>query len=179
MPYPEGRRNDGRVGDVVRKSRDRGLRGLQTCLSRCKATWKREFKLSWHEADSHNHHDDVVDSDQSVVNPELFLSRPAGVRCNIHLVNDTPRTHFCNRTVPEGEGGLPSESMVLTVVRIERRRVPSCSSSPTRRISMMRCPSVQVSAGLIQGERLRVQCVGFGVMGLCRVYGAECRMWNV
>ena len=31
---------------------------------RCKATRKREFKLSWREAGSHNHHDDIVDSDQ-------------------------------------------------------------------------------------------------------------------
>ena len=34
---------------------------------RCKATWKREFKLPWREAVSPNHHDDVVDSDQQVV----------------------------------------------------------------------------------------------------------------
>ena len=31
---------------------------------RCKATWKREFKLPWHEAGPPNHHDDEVDSDQ-------------------------------------------------------------------------------------------------------------------
>ena len=30
---------------------------------RCKATWKREFKLSWREAGPPNHHDDKVDSD--------------------------------------------------------------------------------------------------------------------
>jgi hypothetical protein len=30
---------------------------------RCKATWKRKFKL-WREAGSLNHHDDIVDSDQ-------------------------------------------------------------------------------------------------------------------
>ena len=29
-----------------------------------KATWKRDFKLPWHEASPHNHHDDAVDSDQ-------------------------------------------------------------------------------------------------------------------
>jgi len=31
---------------------------------RCKATWKRGFKLPWHEAGPPNHHDDKVDSDQ-------------------------------------------------------------------------------------------------------------------
>ena len=35
---------------------------------RCQATWIREFKVPWREADSPNHHDDVVDSDQQVVN---------------------------------------------------------------------------------------------------------------
>jgi len=31
---------------------------------RCKATWKREFKLAWREAGPLNHHDSIVDSDQ-------------------------------------------------------------------------------------------------------------------
>jgi len=31
---------------------------------RCKATWKRGFKLPWREADPPNHQDDQVDSDQ-------------------------------------------------------------------------------------------------------------------
>jgi len=31
---------------------------------RCKATWKRKFKLAWREAGPPNHHDDKVDSDQ-------------------------------------------------------------------------------------------------------------------
>ena len=31
---------------------------------RCKATWKREFKLPWREAGPPNHLDDKVDSDQ-------------------------------------------------------------------------------------------------------------------
>ena len=30
---------------------------------RCKATWKREFKLLWRDADSPNHQDDKVDMD--------------------------------------------------------------------------------------------------------------------
>ena len=41
---------------------------------RCKATWKREFKLPWREAGPPNHHDDKVDSDQKVVNKDLSLS---------------------------------------------------------------------------------------------------------
>ena len=40
---------------------------------RCKATWKREFKLPWREAGPPNHHDDKVDSDQWVVDKELSL----------------------------------------------------------------------------------------------------------
>ena len=31
---------------------------------RCKAIWKREFKLPWREAGPPNHHDDKVGSDQ-------------------------------------------------------------------------------------------------------------------
>ena len=41
---------------------------------RCKATWKREFKLPWREARPPHHLDDKVDSDQKVVNKEVFLS---------------------------------------------------------------------------------------------------------
>ena len=44
---------------------------------RRKATWEREFKLSWREAGSPNHLDDKVDSDQYVVNKELSLSPSA------------------------------------------------------------------------------------------------------
>ena len=40
-----------------------------------KATWKREFKLSWCEAGPPNHLDDKVDSDQWVVNKERSLYR--------------------------------------------------------------------------------------------------------
>ena len=39
-----------------------GLRVEQEC--RCKATWKREFKLSWREVCLFNHDDDVVGLDQ-------------------------------------------------------------------------------------------------------------------
>ena len=45
-----------------------------TCEGRCKATWKREFELPWCETGSLHHHDDIVDSDQEVVNKELSLS---------------------------------------------------------------------------------------------------------
>ena len=47
--------------------------GFELCASevkvdiqegRCKATWKREFKLPWREAGPPNLHDDKVDSDQ-------------------------------------------------------------------------------------------------------------------
>ena len=41
---------------------------------RCKATWKREFKLPWREAGPPDHHDDTVDSDQKVVNKESLHS---------------------------------------------------------------------------------------------------------
>ena len=47
----------GRFGLIVRV----GGRGWE---GRCKATWKREFKLPWREAVPPNHHDDKVDSDQ-------------------------------------------------------------------------------------------------------------------
>ena len=46
---------------------------------RCKATWKREFKLPWREAGPANHHDDdEVDSDQEVVSKELSSLRLLG-----------------------------------------------------------------------------------------------------
>ena len=41
---------------------------------KCKATWKREFKISWREAGPPNHHDDKVDSDRWVVNKDFSLS---------------------------------------------------------------------------------------------------------
>ena len=40
---------------------------------RCKATWKRIFKLPWREAGPPNRHDGKVDSGQYVVNEELSL----------------------------------------------------------------------------------------------------------
>ena len=40
---------------------------------RCEATWKRKFKITWHEASPPNHHDDQVDSDQWFVNKEICL----------------------------------------------------------------------------------------------------------
>jgi hypothetical protein len=41
---------------------------------RCKAAWKREFKLPWREAGPPNHHDDEVDSYQYVGNKEVSVS---------------------------------------------------------------------------------------------------------
>ena len=41
-----------------------------------KATWRREFKLSWRKAGPPNHLDDGVDLDQQVVNKEFFLLNP-------------------------------------------------------------------------------------------------------
>ena len=38
---------------------------------RCKATWRRESKLPWRKAGPPKHLDDIVDSDQWVVNKEL------------------------------------------------------------------------------------------------------------
>jgi len=51
-------------------ARARGWSGQD---DQCKATWEREFKLSWHEAGPLNH----LDSDQEVVNQEVFLSAMA------------------------------------------------------------------------------------------------------
>ena len=45
----------------------------QRGVGRCKATWKREFKIPRREAGPPNHHDDKVDSDQQVFNKELSL----------------------------------------------------------------------------------------------------------
>ena len=52
-------------------ARTRALSWSRIGVSRCKATWKREFKLPWRETGPPNHHDDKVDSDQQVVNKEL------------------------------------------------------------------------------------------------------------
>ena len=41
-----------------------GLARLRSEEGRCKATWKREFKLLWREAGPPNHRDGKVDSDQ-------------------------------------------------------------------------------------------------------------------
>jgi len=50
--------------DINDDNDDDGLK--KACLSagRCKATWKREFKLPWREAGPPNHHDDKVVPDQ-------------------------------------------------------------------------------------------------------------------
>ena len=40
---------------------------------KCKASWKRQFKLPWREAGPPDHYDDKVDSDQKVVNKALYL----------------------------------------------------------------------------------------------------------
>jgi len=50
---------------------------------RCKATWKREFKLPWREAGPPNHHDDKVDRRRSmnsalVGRPRSKLTRRSG-----------------------------------------------------------------------------------------------------
>jgi len=34
------------------------------CAGRCKASWKRGFKLPWREAGPPSHHDKKVDSDK-------------------------------------------------------------------------------------------------------------------
>ena len=46
---------------------------------RCQATWTR--KLPWREAGSPDHHDDLVYSDQKVVNKELSLCTGAPLAC--------------------------------------------------------------------------------------------------
>ena len=43
---------------------------------RCKATWKKEFKLPWREAGPPNIHDDEVDMDERDVDTELSLWHP-------------------------------------------------------------------------------------------------------
>jgi len=51
--------------EVVRRAGKIGeRRELRVQEGRCKATWKREFKLPWREAGPPNHHNDKVDSDQ-------------------------------------------------------------------------------------------------------------------
>ena len=51
-----------RVKDVLKKSCS--LLAGRVQEGRCKATWKREFKLPWRAAGPPNHPDDKVDSDQ-------------------------------------------------------------------------------------------------------------------
>ena len=46
---------------------------VQAEEGRYKATWNREFKLLWRKAGLLKYLDDVVDSDQQVVNTELSL----------------------------------------------------------------------------------------------------------
>ena len=50
---------------VSGESSSAGLHASSEALEgRCKATWKREFKLPWCEAGPPNYHDDTVGSDQ-------------------------------------------------------------------------------------------------------------------
>ena len=55
LRYPSG---------IGMKSQEVETRVETMPLGRCKATWKREFKLPWREAGPPNHHDVEVDSDQ-------------------------------------------------------------------------------------------------------------------
>ena len=48
-------------------------RALDSLTAKYKATWTRESKFLWREAGPPNHLDNKVDSDQSVVNIEVFL----------------------------------------------------------------------------------------------------------
>ena len=61
---------------------NQGLIDLEPPNRRCKATWKREFKLPWREAGPPYHHDDQVDSDQKVVNKEFSLCRERRQWCS-------------------------------------------------------------------------------------------------
>ena len=69
---------------VPRRTPDAGVRSVVrttwcTYEGRCQTSWKRRFKLPWREAGSPNHHDDIVDADQYVVNKELFQGLVVGV----------------------------------------------------------------------------------------------------
>ena len=56
-------------------------RSITVCEEgRFKAARKRKFKLPWREAGSLNHHDDIVHSDQLVVNKILSLYKLEGLR---------------------------------------------------------------------------------------------------
>jgi len=57
---------------------------------RCKATWKRKFKIPWREAGPPNHHDDRVDSDR-----ERFRFR------NFHPLFRMQRSGFENNCFTE------------------------------------------------------------------------------
>ena len=59
------------------RGRDTPTKGL-LWDGRCKASWKREFKLPWREAGPPYHHGKEVDLDQWVVNKELSLSCAGG-----------------------------------------------------------------------------------------------------
>ena len=54
------------VGPTMHRFRRRRLDTWcgNTKEGKCKATWKREFKLPWCEASAPHHHDEKVDSDQ-------------------------------------------------------------------------------------------------------------------
>ena len=54
---------------------------------RCKATWKREFKLPWREAGPPNHVDDKVDADQQAVNKGSSLCRAVWAETEFFIDN--------------------------------------------------------------------------------------------
>ena len=87
---------------------------------RWKATWKRKVKLPWREAGSHNHHDDVVDSEHYIVNKELFL--PHTTRKVTRGLPDTPRA----------TRGLPSSQKKVMRGLQHTIRVARCLPSATR-----------------------------------------------
>jgi len=67
---------------------------------RCKATWKREFKLPWRKAGPPNHLDGKVNSDQKVLNKEISKEKRLSCRTRmLKSVQIATRFVACQRQV--------------------------------------------------------------------------------
>ena len=75
----------------------------------CVATWKSEFQLPWSEAGPPHHHDDIVDSDQYVVNKEFSLS---GMPCVAPAAPTTPPS--AGNALPRSSSGHPPANVAVS-----------------------------------------------------------------
>ena len=97
----------------------------------CKATWKRNFKIPWHEAGPPNHHDDTVDSDQKDINKELSFSAFGSRDLVLLALQVRHLSHGGVRPFHQKSACLTQLTLGLYAVRIWSRNTPESGPNKT------------------------------------------------